>query len=634
MLPLTLRHKLFAILALVMLGFILMGAFAIRNLDALTHIMHNSKALHTQALALTQLENRLLQLEGHQQTQQGLQTYQTQIQSLQTFAQQTLTQAADFFASQPQTKASAQVLQSLQQPLAEYLTSAQAWAQGRANLGFEQTQSQYTGLLANLHTSAVRLADEVSIFGQLASRLREVRNAEKDVFMKANMAAYRYWQTRLTQLKNDMAGLGFLEIYQEVTQAYQVAAEASMQQQLELARLDALLETQGQEVNRKLTAQVAQVVQVYVPQATQAAQVSARWLYSLMLTVSISLTLVVAGVMLSTQRGIERQLARLLAALHQIAEGDLSHKLPFQPDSQEEFNQLAGAVNRTQDDLSQLVMHLLAANQQLQHMAQAMAQVAHTLQEDSHSMTDKSALLVSATTQINAATEYLATNTQAVSQAAQGADTSAHSGGQVIGEALHALSDVAQVVEQVASVVEALGVSSGEIDTVIELIEGVAEQTNLLALNAAIEAARAGEAGRGFAVVADEVRSLAEQTVRATGDITAKVEGIQQQAQSLLAAMHTSRQRVQEGRHLGDKAIHSVQVIEKQIRYASQKTQEIQHSVHEVAQTTHQMSTEMDAIAALIQQHKVVAQEVLQSTQELHQQADAVQHLVARFKLS
>ncbi|MDX1398687.1 MAG: methyl-accepting chemotaxis protein, partial [Oceanospirillum sp.] len=205
-------------------------------------------------------------------------------------------------------------------------------------------------------------------------------------------------------------------------------------------------------------------------------------------------------------------------------------------------------------------------------------------------------------------------------------------GAQVIGQAIQALADVAEVVDEASSSVETLGARSKEIDVVIDLIVGVAEQTNLLALNAAIEAARAGEAGRGFAVVADEVRTLAEQTVKATTDITEKVEAIQKDTQSVINAMQQSRSRVEQGRALGDQAVEAVRAIEQQTRDAADQTQEIMNAVREVAQTTSQMAQDMDHIAHEIGQNHEATGQIVSASRAVHERAEQLEALSARFR--
>jgi methyl-accepting chemotaxis protein len=286
------------------------------------------------------------------------------------------------------------------------------------------------------------------------------------------------------------------------------------------------------------------------------------------------------------------------------------------------------------DNLSQLVQQLQQSNQALVLTADHLSGNAFTIVSSSEQIRDRSNTLATATEEISQTAANVGDMTRQVNDAANHAHQSAQTGAQVIGDAIHSIQSVAGSIEHTHSIVAKLGERSKEIDSVIDLIVGVAEQTNLLALNAAIEAARAGEAGRGFAVVADEVRTLAEQTVQATTNITGKIEGIQQETQQVIQAMQTSLQQVAVGREKGESAVMTIKEVESLTMDAAQQTHTISSAIQEVVLTTQTMAKDMDDIAQSIEHNYQATQNINASGKEINQHVTNLTGQMERFELN
>ncbi|TPE55261.1 hypothetical protein FJM67_01555 [Maribrevibacterium harenarium] len=281
-----------------------------------------------------------------------------------------------------------------------------------------------------------------------------------------------------------------------------------------------------------------------------------------------------------------------------------------------------------------MIYQLNDSNRLLAQTANQLDQNANSILSGSSEIRDRSNTLATATEEISATAHTVETMTEQVSLAAHDAHHSAQTGVGVIQDAIGAIRNVAASIEETHQRVASLGERSKEIDSVIDLIVGVAEQTSLLALNAAIEAARAGEAGRGFAVVADEVKALAEQTVRATGDITSKIEGIQQETHTVISAMQASLEQVEQGQEKGALAVTTIHEVENRTLEAVNHAQAISAAIREVALTTQTMARDMDQIAHHIADNHEATESIQVSNREIRDSVNSLTQHLHQFDVS
>lgn len=625
-LNLSLRQKLIAVVLVVVLGISAMGLYSIISLNLLTGASEHVVRLGHVAQMVTNLEVQLLQFAKLRESasEETIGEIDSGLNNLKSNAISQLNTAAGNVDDNQAKK----LLSNTSTQLEPYLQSLSQWVEIRKTYGL----SAKSGELGQLEESSAALMSEIEVFGSFAARLREIRAKEKDFLIYPSEDQKKVVQAAVDQLRNDIRAMAFDDIFFPFVDKYEASLHKVMAMRTELAALDGQLAGYRQNISEQM-----EQSRVYLEQnllvsaqadAKQAAE-TARW--SIILG-SLLVALTIGAIVTSVAISITRNVKQTLGVLSLIAKGDLTQKLAEKGNAQDEFRQLATATNTMSTGLNEVISHLVQSNSELKTTADSMDASVQQIVDGSSSISARSSSLVAATEEISATTDQVADTTQQVSNSAHAAFETAHQGAQVISQAIQALADVAEVVDRTSESVESLGSRSKEIDVVIELIVGVAEQTNLLALNAAIEAARAGEAGRGFAVVADEVRTLAEQTVKATSDITSKVEAIQQETQAVINAMQQSRSRVDHGRELGDQAVEAVRAIEQQTREAADQTQEIMNAVREVAQTTSQMAQDMDHIAHEISQNHEATGQIVSASRAVHERAAQLEALSARFR--
>ena len=241
-----------------------------------------------------------------------------------------------------------------------------------------------------------------------------------------------------------------------------------------------------------------------------------------------------------------RPMRRLLDRLQQIADGDGDLRARLDVHSADELGQLGRAFNRFLDKLQPMIAEVGRVTAEVETAARGMATMAETndqLISSEHAAVDQ---VTTAATEMSAAVHEVALNAQNASDAARAAESQSRQGAAVVSSTIQSIRQLAQEVEGASQTIGALEAETASIGAVLEVIRGIAEQTNLLALNAAIEAARAGEQGRGFAVVADEVRALAARTQDSTKDIQARIERLQSGVGKAVHAMQAGSDKARD----------------------------------------------------------------------------------------
>ena len=224
-------------------------------------------------------------------------------------------------------------------------------------------------------------------------------------------------------------------------------------------------------------------------------------------------------------------------------------------------------------------------------------------------------------------------NATVAAQKSKEAGEIAIDGGKVVEETVIGMNRIAEVVKQSADIVKKLGNNSDQIGEIIQVIDDIADQTNLLALNAAIEAARAGEQGRGFAVVADEVRKLAERTTKATKEIAEMIKKIQQDTGGAVESIEMGTEEVEKGKELANKAGESLKVIIKGTGEVVDVVNQVAAASEEQSSTSEQISKNIETISSVTHQSASGVQQIARASEDLNQLTENLQQLISQFKV-
>jgi methyl-accepting chemotaxis protein len=299
----------------------------------------------------------------------------------------------------------------------------------------------------------------------------------------------------------------------------------------------------------------------------------------------------------------------------------------------DELNQIAASFNRMAEQTGQLISQtsrlseeVVAASSNIAGKAARIAQAAKT-QSESVSST------AAAVEEVTVSMAQVADHTRGASGIATEADALAENGLQLARKAAHEMEEIAGVVGQSSHLVESLNERARNISNIVNVIKEIAEQTNLLALNAAIEAARAGEQGRGFAVVADEVRKLAERTGQATAEIQGMIDSIQGETRNVVASMQTGRERVGVGVDLARQAAHTLESLQQGARETTTRINDIAMSTREQTQTAQEIARNVENIAQMSEQNDEAANEASHEAQRLEQMAATLKSEMQRFQV-
>ena len=352
---------------------------------------------------------------------------------------------------------------------------------------------------------------------------------------------------------------------------------------------------------------------------------------------NIVIGLIVAAVLLSILlafilvRSITRQLIPLVAVARKVADGDLNVQIGHP--SSDEIGQLSALFLVMAQNLRSMISQVSSTSSQIAAASTQLQATAEHIATGAEEVVAQATTVATAGEEMSATSGDIAQNCQMAAEGAQRASLAASDGGMVVGRTVAVMEQIAQKVQESARTVESLGARSDQIGAIIGTIEDIADQTNLLALNAAIEAARAGEQGRGFAVVADEVRALAERTTRATKEIGEMIKAIQKETKGAVAAMEQGVRQVETGTEEASKSGAALQDILAQVNDVAMQINQIATAAEEQTATTSEISSNIMQITEVVQQTSRGAHESAVAAAQLSGNAEELQRLVRQFRL-
>ncbi|HXI10565.1 MAG TPA: HAMP domain-containing methyl-accepting chemotaxis protein, partial [Thermodesulfobacteriota bacterium] len=343
--------------------------------------------------------------------------------------------------------------------------------------------------------------------------------------------------------------------------------------------------------------------------------------------------------MWATNSQIIRPIIRIKEVVEEFSRGELTNrtnvKVHFLGKAiKDEITDLSDSVDTMAVQMSEVIGRITDSSNHLASASEQLSSSSVQISEGADRQSSQTSQVATAMEEMNATVIEVAKSSQQASDSARTAQDIASKGGDVVTQAISAMKEVAESTSVTADTIKRLGRSSEEIGTIVSVINDIADQTNLLALNAAIEAARAGEQGRGFAVVADEVRKLAERTTKATKEISGMIKTIQNETGKAVDAMDAGTDKVENGVKLANQAGDALKQIVTGVENVTDMISHIATSAEEQSSTTDEITRNMDSIAEVAKSNVAAIAEVSNATNELAHLATELKELVANFRIS
>jgi methyl-accepting chemotaxis protein len=354
------------------------------------------------------------------------------------------------------------------------------------------------------------------------------------------------------------------------------------------------------------------------------------WQQGLIIAIGLLIcTVLVLGIPLL----VTRPLHNLLNRIEQIAEGDGDLRVRLEVLSRDELGKLSDAFNRFLDKLQPLIREVGRVTGEVAESAQTLAGMAAAndrLITSEHAAVDQ---VSTAATEMSAAVHEVARNAQNAADAARSAEVQSLEGAEVVGATIHAIRQLAHEVESASDTIQTLEQETANIGAVLAVIKGIAEQTNLLALNAAIEAARAGEQGRGFAVVADEVRALAARTQDSTKDIQQMIERLQGGVQNAVKAMHVGSEKARFSVERAAGVDGALSATGDAVARINDMAAQIATACEEQSSVTEEIARNISDIRDLSNEAAQTSEQSTQASARLSELSHGLAQLVGRFRV-
>ncbi|MEL3922790.1 methyl-accepting chemotaxis protein [Aeromonas enteropelogenes] len=331
-------------------------------------------------------------------------------------------------------------------------------------------------------------------------------------------------------------------------------------------------------------------------------------------------------------KAIRRPLKELLRVLNEVTGGDMTQRIGFR--SNNEFGQLGKQVNLLIEQMGEVLTQLSQASAQLNDAAHGNRHTTESVRADLEKQRQETASVAAAMTQMEASVREVAQAANQTLERVMDVEKASETGRKVMAGNITTTHQLAGKLQQTGKVIGDVNAMSGQIGNILDVIRGIAEQTNLLALNAAIEAARAGEQGRGFAVVADEVRSLAGRTAQSTSEIQTMIENLQQGVAKAVAVMQECSREMDSCMDQSSHANNAMEEVQGIVVLISDMSSQIASAAEQQQATSADIATNLNRISDISDLNYQGIERVAETSQQLDALAEQQEELVKRFRLS
>ena len=422
-------------------------------------------------------------------------------------------------------------------------------------------------------------------------------------------------EARAGYIESQKLVIGLIESGNKEQAKLELMTSVRKHQTAYFAAIDKMIEHQSQEMER-------------VGKESDDLIMQSRILVIVLLVAAIVLSAILAVVIV---RSITRPVAELIAANDRLAEKDLTVAITLT--GNDEIGHLADSSRRVIESLREILGQVSYNSGEIASASSQLRATAEQIATGAEEVASQTTAVATATEEMAATSGDIAQSCVRAAEASKQSSDSATQGGAIVQETISGMARIAESVKDSARTVESLGERSEQIGDIIATIQDIADQTNLLALNAAIEAARAGEQGRGFAVVADEVRALAERTTRATKEIGEMIKAIQDETKAAVCAMEEGVTEVEKGTESSHRSGQALDMILRQIGEVSMQINQIATAAEEQTATTGEITMNVRQVTEVVHQTARGASETATAASQLASNAQTLEGLVKQFRL-
>lgn len=354
--------------------------------------------------------------------------------------------------------------------------------------------------------------------------------------------------------------------------------------------------------------------------------------YTIILIV-FGIAAILLGVILSISitRSIVVPIRGNTKAVRAMAKGNLAIEVPT--DRKDEFGDEMKAAKEMVEKWREVIGGLKLAAASISSAGQQLSASAEQMSKGSGEQANRSSQVAAASVEMSQTVVDIARNTNSIASSAANTARIAKEGEEIVNQATKEVEEIARTVDGSAESIRTLGERSHQIGEIVNVIDDIADQTNLLALNAAIEAARAGEQGRGFAVVADEVRKLAERTANSTSEIGGMINAIQKDVELAVTTMSAVARKVDMGVDLSGKAGQSLRIIVASVDELLGMVQQIASATDEMSATSEEINRDIEEIAAVSRETSASSEQTAQASGELAKLSNDLEGIVNQFRV-
>jgi methyl-accepting chemotaxis protein len=587
-LKLSQKQKMVIFIGTLCLGFLVMGWFSAKKLSTMTLQYERSSKIYQGVATLSATQAKLLSLAADRDT--------TRMKDVPQMLEKLKEISGDIAKDVTflQTMGFAQDSSAISHAIAGFEKAMGPWLKMKSELGFSVNE----GKLGTLTQLAAQIEAKIETTGMVTIRsdFQAMIKTQKNYLLAPNEKNFKLFNRAMATFINTSKLYSALSGYQQEVdrfkQAFVRVSELSQQVGQYESQLSASEDAARNSIHTA-TEKLLAVSHTFQKKARHEAE-QTQWS---VLTACALLAAMTITIFVMFSLSLTRSLSQIKVVLDSLSRGDLSQRLPVSNNLRDEFNLLAIAINESCEQLGMLVQKVQNNSRALSGDAGNLHQsIDHLVAAQKEAM-NETEMLASATEEVSITTQDVSHSLEFVADVSQAATSAAQEGGKVIETAIQSLADVGHILTSAAEHTHLLEQASEKVDSVMEIINGIAEQTNLLALNAAIEAARAGEQGRGFAVVADEVRNLSVRTVDAVSDITQTIETMKHESAEVIQYITQSRESMSVGQKQGKEAIQALSHITDKTGEAAHQTDVIFVSIKELVTTSQSMADSMNQIS-------------------------------------